>query len=190
MILKIFLSFVIQMIFNVNNEKLYIMKARLFLVCFVLFAFGLQAQNLKVPTSTDLKKTEQSVKTEASKTSSQAGIGSLIGQLTGNISDNSFTDSFKKNKGDFISKVNNVNDAAGASSALQSLQGGLLPSAMDAGWGKVKDKWLKDAKTANTVKSVAGVAGTLESNISGKYFKGSWATARPAWEAALSSLAK
>ena len=90
----------------------------------------------------------------------------------------------------FISKVNNVSDAAGASSALQSLQGGLLPSAMDAGWGKVKDKWIKDAKTAKTVKSVAGVAGTLESNISGKFFKGNWATARPAWEAALSTLAK
>jgi hypothetical protein len=166
------------------------MKARMFLVCFVLFAFGMQAQNIKVPTSSDVKKTEQSVKTEASKISSQAGIGSLIGQLTSNISDNAFTDSFKKNKGDFISKVNNVIDASGASSALQSLQGGLLPSAMDAGWGKVKDKWVKNAKTAKTLKSVAGVAGTLESKINGKYFKGGWATARPAWEAALSTLAK
>ena len=166
------------------------MRATMLLIVFVLFAFGMQAQDIKVPTSTDVKKTEQNVKTEAAKTTSQANIGSLIGQLTSNISDNAFNDKFKKNKSDFISKVDKVSDAAGASSAIQSLQGGLLPTAMDAGWGKVKDKWIKDAKTANTVKSVAGVAGTLESNISSKYFKGSWASARPAWEAALSALAK
>jgi len=166
------------------------MKARLLFIFFVLFAFGLQAQNVKIPTSTDVNKATKNATYEAAKATNQASIGSLIGQLTGNISDNAFTKSFKKNKSNFISKVNNVSDAAGASSALQSLQGGLLPSAMDAGWGKVKDKWIKDAKTAKTVKSVAGVAGTLESNISGKFFKGNWATARPAWEAALSTLAK
>ncbi|MCX6280351.1 MAG: hypothetical protein NTU51_00125 [Bacteroidetes bacterium] len=166
------------------------MKTTSLLICFVLFAFGIQAQNIKLPTNTDVKKAEQSATTEVGKTTSQANIGNLIGQLTNGISDNAFTDSFKKNKTAFVSKVNNVSDAAGASSALQTLQGGLLPTAMDAGWGKVKDKWVKDAKTANTVKTVAGVAGTLESNISGKYFKGSWATARPAWEAALSALAK
>jgi hypothetical protein len=166
------------------------MKTKIFFISFILSAFLSQAQDLKLPTSIDTKKAEQSVKTEAAKTTGQANIGSLIGQLTSNISDNAFTDSFKKNKGDFISKTNNISDAAGASSALQSLQGGLLPTAMDAGWGSVKGKWLKDAKTANTVKSVAGVAGTLESNISDSFFKGTWATARPAWQAALGALAK
>ncbi len=166
------------------------MRTTVSLIFLVLFAFGMQAQNIKVPTTTDVKKAEQSVTTEATKAASQANIGSLIGQLTNGISDNAFTDSFKKNKTDFVSKVGNVSDAAGASSALQTLEGGLLPTAMDAGWGKVKDKWVKDAKTAKTVKSVAGIAGTLESNISPKYFKGNWATARPAWQAALSTLAK
>jgi len=61
---------------------------------------------------------------------------------------------------------------------------------MDAGWGKVKDSWIKNAKTVNTVKTVASLAGTLESHISDKYFKGSWATARPAWQAALNTLSK
>ena len=61
---------------------------------------------------------------------------------------------------------------------------------MDAGWAKVKDKWIKDAKTANTLKSVAGVTSTLESNINSSSFKGNWATARPAWQTALSTLAK
>jgi hypothetical protein len=166
------------------------MKTRTLFICFVLAAFLSHAQDLKLPTSNDVKKAEQSVKTEAAKTTSQANIGSLIGQLTGNISDNAFTDKFKKSKGDFITKTNKITDGAGASTALQSLQAGLLPTAMDAGWGKVKDKWVKDAKTANTVKSVAGVAGTLESNINDSFFKGTWAQARPAWQAALGALAK
>jgi hypothetical protein len=51
-------------------------------------------------------------------------------------------------------------DPVGLSSALQSLQGGLIPTAMDAGWGSFKGKWIKNAKT------------------------------KPAWEDALSTLAK
>ncbi len=166
------------------------MKTKLLIIASILLGFGVQAQNIQVPTSGDMKKLEQNVKSEAEKTTSQINIGSLIGQLTNNISSEAFTDSFKKNKSAFISKVNNVKDPSGASGALQTLQGGLLPSAMDAGWGSVKDKWVKDAKTASTVKSLAGLAGTLESNISDKYFKGDWAKARPAWQAALGALSK
>jgi hypothetical protein len=175
---------------NFNLLIIKTMKTRLLLISFVMLAMLIQAQNIKLPTSTDVKKAEQGVKTEAAKTTDQASIGSLIGQLAGNISDASLTDSFKKNKSDFITKTNKVTDAAGASSAIQSLEAGLLPSAMDAGWGSVKNKWVKDAKTANTVKSVAGVAGTLEKNISSSSFKGTWAQARPAWQAALGALAK
>ena len=166
------------------------MKTTSLIIGFILLGFGVRAQNINIPTSGDLKKVEQNLKSETGKTISQANVGSLIGQLTNNISDNALTDSFKKSKGDFISKVNNVKDPSGASSALQTLQGGLLPSAMDAGWGSVKNKWVKDAKTASTVKSVAGLAGTLETNISDKYFKGNWAKARPAWQAALGALSK
>ena len=166
------------------------MKTKMLLIVFVASAFLAQAQNLKVPTTTDVKKVEQTTKTEVAKTTGQANIGSLIGQLTGNISDNSFTDSFKKNKGDFISKTNKISDPTGASSALQTLEGGLLPSAMDAGWGSVKSKWIKDAKTASTVQTVAGLAGTREKNINTSVFKGSWAQARPGWQAALGALSK
>ena len=166
------------------------MRTSALLICLVFFAFTMNAQDLKLPTSNDVKKAEQNVKTETNKATSQANIGSLIGQLTNNISDKSLTDSFKKNKSAFVNKVNNIKDASGASSALQSLQSGILPSAMDAGWAKVKDKWIKDAKTANTLKSVAGVTSTLESNINSSSFKGNWATARPAWQTALSTLAK
>jgi len=45
---------------------------------------------------------------------------------------------------------------------------------MDAGWGAVKGKWIKNAKTATTVKSVAGLTQTLESHISQSSFKGDW----------------
>ena len=99
-------------------------------------------------------------------------MGGFIGQLTNNISDDALTSTFKKSKGDFISKTGNVKVASGAASALQTLEGGLLPPAMDAGWGSLKNKWMKDAKTATTLKTVAGLTGTLESNVGSKYLKG------------------
>ena len=133
------------------------MKTFGFLVLIFTISVGLQAQSLKTGTSTDLKKADQTVQTGAATVASQANIGSLIGQLTSNISDDAFTDAFKKDKSDFISKTSKISDAAGAASAIQSLQGGLLPSAMDAGWGAVKSKWLADSKSANTIQQVAGL---------------------------------
>ena len=166
------------------------MKKVIVILIAVFLVYGVQAQNIKLPATPDVKKVEQSAKTEAVKTTEQANIGSLIGQLTGNISDDALTGAFKKDKGDFINKTGSIKDAAGAASALQTLQGGLLPTAMNTGWGTVKDKWLKDAKTASSVKQVAGLTQTLESNVGSKFFKGSWAKARPAWQTALGTLSK
>ena len=166
------------------------MKTNLILIFAVLLVYGIQAQTIKVPAKTDVTKAQESVTTEANKANSQANIGSLIKQLTSNISDNAFTDVFKKNKAGFLSSLGSIKDVAGASSALQKLQGGLLPSAMDAGWSKVKDKWLKDVKAASSLKSVAGLVSTLESNISSSFLKKSWAQARPAWQAGLNALSK
>lgn len=166
------------------------MKKLILITCAILFVSGIQSQNVKLPGTAEVKTAEQSVKSEASKVTNQANIGSAIGQLTSNISDGAFNESFKKNKSDFISKTNSVKDAASASSALQSLQAGLLPTAMDAGWASVKNKWVKDAKTATTVKQVASLISLLESNVSDKYFKGDWAKARPAWQTALNTLSK
>jgi len=166
------------------------MKKSILLLFTVLIVLGISAQSLKVPSTADTKKAQSELNNQSSALADQTSIGSLIGQLTENISDDAFTDSFKKDKGDFIKKTNEVKDAAGASSALQSIQGGLLPMAMDAGWSKVKSNWLTNAKAANSIKSVAGITSQLESNISDKYFKGSWASMRPSWQAALNSLSK
>jgi len=43
----------------------------------------------------------------------------------------------------------------------------------------VKDKWLKDTKAANSIQSMAGATSSLELNTGDKFFKGSWAKARP-----------
>ena len=161
----------------------------MFFIAF-LFVSGIQAQTLKVPAKTDATKAQESLKTETNNATGQANMGSLIGQLTNNISDNAFTDAFRNNKAGFINSLSSVKDIAGASSALQKLQGGLLPAAKDAGWSKVKDKWLKDTKAANSIKSVASSASLLESNISDKFFKGNWASVKPAWEAGLKTLSK
>jgi hypothetical protein len=175
---------------SLNPKNQLIMRKQIIFLLSVLFACGIQAQTLKIPTKIDAAKTQENLKTETNKATSQANIGSLIGQLTNNISDNALTDSFKKNKTGFISSLANVKDAAGASTALQTLQSGLLPTAMNAGWSKIKDKWLKDAKAANSLKSISGVVNTLESNIKGKNFKSGWAQVRSTWQAGLSALSK
>lgn len=166
------------------------MKKSIIFIFTFLIAFGVQAQTIKVPTKADAAKAQESVKNESNKATAQANIGSLIGQLTNNISENAFTDAFKKNKTGFANKLADIKDAAGAAGALQSLQGGLLPAAMGSGWGKVKDKWLKDVKAASSLKSVAGLVSMLESNIGNSFLKKSWTQARPAWQAGLNALSK
>jgi hypothetical protein len=164
------------------------MKTRFcLLITLALAASIIRSQDLNVPKSKDLQKAKSETTKQAT---SQANLGGLVGQLTENISDKAFTDEFKKKKDDFTKSANNTKDAAGLSSSLQTLQGGLLPTAMDAGWGAVKGKWIKDAKSANTIKTVAGLTQTLESHISPSVFKGEWVKARPAWESALGSLTK
>lgn len=166
------------------------MKKSIAFLVVILFVSIVQAQLPKLPTKADLSKAQQSVKSETATVTDQVNPGSLISTLTNNISDTAFTDSFKKNKGSFLSSISSVKDAAGAGKALQTLQGGLLPSAMIKGWASIKDKWIKDAGTASTLKSFAGSAGILESNISDKFFKSSWIKAHPAWEAGLKALSK
>ena len=91
------------------------MKKVVSLLILMAMATVVSAQDLKLPTSSDVKKAEQAVKSEAGKATSQANIGSLIGQLAGNISDGALTETFKKNKSDFISKTGKVTDVSGAS---------------------------------------------------------------------------
>ena len=164
------------------------MKTR-FLLMVALIAACLTgyAQDMKLPMSDDVKKAGQTVQKKATST---ASMGNLVGELTNNISDKALTDTFKKQKAGFTEKVSKTSDASGLGSSLATLGGGLKTSAMDAGWGAVKDKFVKDAKSATTLKTVAGLTGQLESHISTGSFKGSWAKARPVWQSALSTIAK
>jgi len=166
------------------------MKKSILIILAILVVCAVQAQLPKLPSKADMTKAQQSVKSETAGVTDQANPGGLISTLTNNISDTAFTDSFKKNKSGFLSSLSNVKDASSAGKALQTLQGGLLPSAMSKGWATIRDKWIKDAGTASTLKSFAGSAGTLESNISDKFFKSSWVKAHPAWEAGLKALSK
>ena len=145
------------------------------------------SQNLKVPKTDDLKKSGEAIQ---KTTTAPANMGSLVSELTNNISDNALTDSFKKDKPGFTEKVSKTTDAAGLGNSLATLGNGLKTSAMDAGWGAVKAKFVKDARAATSIKTVAGLAGQLESHISPASFKGSWAQARPVWESALGTLSK
>jgi hypothetical protein len=164
------------------------MKIRMIvIVAFIATCLSGYSQNLKVPKTDDLKKSGETVQ---KTTTAPANMGNLLGELTNNISDNAFTEDFKKQKSGFTDKVNKTTDASGLGGSLAMLGGGLKTGAMDAGWGAVKDKFVKDAKSATTIKTVAGLAGQLESHISPSSFKGTWGQARPVWQSALNTLSK
>ncbi|MEI7661895.1 MAG: hypothetical protein WCK34_06855 [Bacteroidota bacterium] len=145
------------------------------------------SQSLKLPKAEAVKKAGESVQKSAT---SNVSAGKLIGELTNSISDKSLTDAFKNQKAGFTEKTGKTTDAAGLGNSLATLGEGIKPGAMDAGWSAVKGKFIKDAKSASTVKAVAGLAGQLESHIKAESFNGSWAKARPAWQSALGTLSK
>jgi hypothetical protein len=164
------------------------MKTKLGLTIVLVLAMAyVNAQDIKVPTTKDIQKTENDA---TKQVTSKANLGGLVGQLTSNLSDKAFTSDFLKKKDSFTKSTAGTTDAAGLSSSLQTLQGGLAPTAMDKGWSTVKGKWLKDAKTANSIKSVAGLTQTLESHITPSVFKGEWTKTKPVWESALGTLSK
>ncbi len=125
--------------------------------------------------------------TRAVNASSTAGLGNLFSQMKGGISTDAFSETF--NAAAWSKKNGSASSAAGWAGSLLGLQGGLKESAMGAGWATVKEKWLKNAKAANTVQQVAGLAAQLESNIDAKYFTGDWGKQRGTWQAALKTIA-
>ncbi|MGA3013934.1 MAG: hypothetical protein ABSD71_07850 [Bacteroidales bacterium] len=157
------------------------------LIALVLVVGCINAQDIKVPSSKDVNK---ATATATKQVTSKADLGTLVSQLTNNLSDKAFTSDFLKKKESFTKTTSGTTDAAGLSSSLQTLQGGLVPNALDKGWGMAKTKWLKDAKSANDLKSVAGLTQTLESHISPAVFKSDWQKTKPVWESALNTLAK
>jgi hypothetical protein len=164
------------------------MKTKLSLLIALFLAVAcVNAQEIKMATSKDLNK---ATTTATKQVTTKADLGTLVSQLTNNLSDMAFTTDFLKKKDSFTKTASGTTDAAGLSSSLQTLQGGLAPIALDKGWGMAKTKWLKDAKTANDVKSLAGLTQTLESHISPTVFKGTWQKTKPVWESALNTLAK
>ncbi len=162
-------------------------RALLFLTLFIGTCLVSYSQNLTLPKTPDLKKTGETVRKTAVPT---ANMGNLVGELTNNLSDNTLTDEFKKQKPGFTNETVKTTDPAGLGNSLATLSNGIKPGSMDAGWNAVKGKFFKDAKSAGSIKTVAGLAGQLESHIKPDSFKGTWGKARPVWQNALKTLSK
>jgi len=127
------------------------MKTRFcLLVSLVLVVSPCQRPGSQSSYSKDVQKTTDNA---TKQVTSQANLGSLVGQLTNNLSDKAFTGEFKKKKDSFTKSVSGYHRCCRISKSLQTLEGGLAPAAMDAGWGAVKGKWIKDAKSATTGKN-------------------------------------
>lgn len=151
----------------------------------LLLAIAVRAQEVKVPTDV-----QKSVDQTNDQLSGKTSLGGLISQLADNLKDEALSGDLRQNKMQFSQSVTNTSDAGGLASALQKLQDAITPSAMDATWGAVKEKWITDSNTAGTAEDVATLLQQLESHIQPSFFKSQWSTIKPAWDSALNTMVK
>ncbi|MGE5423746.1 MAG: hypothetical protein ACM3N9_00195 [Syntrophothermus sp.] len=115
-------------------------------------------------------------------------LGQLMGQMAENLKDEAFTGFFRGVKKDFTVAVTTTSDPGGLASALQKLEDGLTPLAMDPGWGAVKFKWREDAATARSIETIADLLRKLQLHITPSFFKNEWQTVKPGWQASFKGL--
>lgn len=120
-----------------------------------------------------------------------ANIGKLITTFTNSLSSGAFTDAWNNGgKKEFNQKVKNNENMPVVRDQLSNLVTNYMTeAAFTSGWKMAKDKWLKDNKAANTVKTVAGSLLNLQQYINPSMFTTKWAKVQPVWESGLKALA-
>lgn len=118
-------------------------------------------------------------------------VNKLLTQFTKSLNSGAFNDAWSSGGSKAFSKEMKSATTAGAvGSALSGLvQNYMVDSAFKTGWSTVKDKWIKDTKTASTISTVAGSLLTLESYIDPSMFTKKWPMVQPYWRSALQTLA-
>ena len=178
------------------------MKSKLFsTLALSVTILALNAQ-MSMPSTTgiqqDAQKSATQTKTNVTQTANttaataKTNVGTLISQFAGQISPTALTDEFNKNKSSFQTqaKATSATDVKASSGLLQKLEGGIKSSAFDAGWAKVKDKWLTSTKAATTTKQVAGALKTLSENVNPKFLGTGWDKVKPSFNAALDKVSQ
>jgi hypothetical protein len=112
--------------------------------------------------------------------------GQLLTQFANALKPSSFTDAFKSEKGNWLSKAQKVSDAVGVANSISSLAGFIKPGLFKEG-----SSVQSILNTANTVKSMTDAAGllkSLEGGLKPEAFLQGWSKQRVGWTSALNLL--
>lgn len=124
-------------------------------------------------------------------TNANANLGKLVTQFTKSLSPDAFNSAWTSGGSkEFTKSVKGNNTANAVGGALTNLvQNYMVDAAFKSGWNMVKDKWIKDTKTANTISTVAGSMLTLENYINPSMFTKKWPVIQPYWKTTMQTLA-
>lgn len=124
-------------------------------------------------------------------TQANTNVNKLLTQFTKSLNSGAFNDAWSSGGSKaFAKEMKSATTAGAVGSALSGLVSNyMVDSAFKTGWSTVKDKWIKDTKTANTISTVAGSLLTLESYIDPSMFVKKWPVVQPYWKSALQTLA-
>lgn len=124
-------------------------------------------------------------------TAAKPTVGSLITQFTSSLSPDAFNDAWKNGgKKEFTKKTKNNENMPVVGDALSAMVSDyMVDGAFNAGWQKVKTRWIKDAAAANTVKTVSASLLDLQRYVNPSMFTAKWAKIQPMWESGLKALA-
>ena len=112
--------------------------------------------------------------------------GSLLTQFTNAIKPSSFTDSWGKEKTNWLGTAGKVNDAAGLAGSIGSLAGFIKPGLFKGGFDV--QSLIKSASSIKTMAESAGLLKKLEGGLKPEAMVSGWAGKRAGWLSALNLL--
>ena len=119
-------------------------------------------------------------------TSGKVNAGSLLTQFTNAIKPSSFLDSWKGEKGNWLSSAGKITEAAGLAKSVGSLAGFIKPGMFKQGFNL--QSLLSAANTAKTMADATGLLKNLEGGLKPEAMTSGWAGKRSGWLNALSLL--
>lgn len=116
-------------------------------------------------------------------TGNKGGIGNLLSQFTNAIQPSSFTPAWNGSKGNFLSSLSSVKDAAGAGRSIAQLAGFIKPDLFKQGFNV--QNLIQTANTVKTLSSAAGLLKSFEGGLKPAAFTNGWSQKRTGWLNAL-----
>lgn len=116
-------------------------------------------------------------------TAATGNIGNLFSQFTNSVKPESFTSQWAGSKGNFLSGLSKVKDAAGIGKNVATLAGFIKPDMFKSGFNV--QNLIQTANTVKTMGAAANLLKTFEGGLKPTAFLSNWTQKRTGWLSAL-----